>query len=159
MSDETKAPGEGEAGGLPPDVQAHKARMEDPAWKARLVELEGEVHKALVTLFAHAGDVAAVSIPVQLEDGSIRAVVAGDPIALFASLQGEGPRLLLNKHMIVGMMNPKDFLMGALLDMIKAAQRGRDTDEDEDGEDDEQQPTPGCPCPRWERLRAKQNRH
>jgi hypothetical protein len=157
MSDETKAPGEGEAGGLPPDIRAHKVRMEDPAWGARLVELEAEVHRALVALFAHAGDVAAVSIPVQLETGSTRAVVAGDPIALFAALQGEGPRLLLNKHMIVGLMSrPKDFPMGALMDMLKGVtQQGPD---DEDGDEDAQ-PTAGCECPRCERLRARLNRH
>jgi len=101
MSDGTKPP-QGEAGGLPPDVEAHKARMNDPAWKDRLKELETDVHKALAALFAHAEGAAAASIPVRLKDGSIRAVIAGDPIAVFAALQGEGPRLLMNKHVIVG---------------------------------------------------------
>lgn len=154
MSDETKAPGEGEAGGLPPDVKAHEARMQDPVWKARLVELEADVHKAIAAVFAHAEGAAAVSIPVQLPGAEgVRSVLAGDPMALFAAIQGEGPRILLNKHVIVAAMNPKELLVGALMQML-TGRGGARLEPVEDDEEGEETPTPGCPCPRCEELRA-----
>lgn len=141
MSDGISAPG-GEDGGLPPDVQAHKARMEDPVWKAKLTELEAEVHRALAAVFAHAGDVSALSIPVDLPDGSKRAVVAGDPIALFAVINGEGPRLLLNKHMIVGTLGPREMLMSMAMAMLRGGGQAAEDDEEV------------CDCPRCVAQRA-----
>lgn len=147
MSDATEAP-TGEGDGLPPDVQAHHDRMNDPAWKARLAELEQDVHATIGALFAHAQGAAAVSVPVQLDDGTIRAVIAGDPIAVFAALQGEGPRLLMNKHVIVGALNPKEMLLGAVMQMIKGMGQSGPGDDEDDEE---------CDCPACVAGRANPN--
>jgi hypothetical protein len=148
MSDETGPP-VGEGGGLPPGVQAHHDRMNNPVWKARLVELEQDVHATVAALFAHAEGAAAISVPVQLADGTVRAVVAGEPIAVLAAVHADGPKILLNKHVIVGTVNTKELLLGAAMQVLAGLARRGTGPQDEDDEE--------CACPACVLARTNPN--
>lgn len=123
-----------------------KDRAEDPVWKERLRVLEADVHRAIDAVLAHTGNVAAMSLPLDLPDGNKRAVVVGDPIALFATITGEGPKLLLNKHMIVTVGSPGELLAAMLMGALKGTMAGALSDDEEE-----------CDCARCVAQRANPN--
>jgi hypothetical protein len=77
--------------------------------------------------------------------------MAGLPEALFETLRAEGPRVLVNKHVIImHNFDPRELFLGTLMSMLRDRASGGDDEED----DEDDTPTPGCECPRCERLRA-----
>ncbi len=159
MSDETKAPGEGEGS---PQTEPERA-----AFEAKLRTLEEAFVEAGKALVAH-GKARGVAIPFVFED---RAVVAAfgppmhvirmvadamdqfaekherdhDPFALISALLGgsAGPPRVVT-------VGP-----GGLGEALAAMVRGAADDTD----DEDAQPTPGCDCPRCEHLRQRGNKH
>jgi len=115
---------------VPEDIREQMQRMQDPVWKARAQELEDAVHVAAAALLAHTAGISALSIPKVNEQGEMCAVFIGDPVSIFAAIEGEGPTVLVRKNAIVGKVNPGEMIMKLLSQMMQEASRGRMVPED-----------------------------